>query len=152
EGKTLLPGMIDCHFHPVYQEVTCWEDYSLRRSIEHTTILAARNAQTLLEVGFTSARDTGARGLISGALRDMIEAGVILGPRFKPGGRMLSTTGGLADGWGYWVTNRADLAAIVDGVEQVVKEVREQIKFGVESIKVEASGTGISPYSHSQKQ
>lgn len=151
-GKTLMPGMIDCHFHPVYQDVTCWEDYALRRSIEHTTILAARNAQTLLEVGFTSARDTGTRGLIAIALRDMIDDGVILGPRMLAGGRILSSTGGLADGWGYWVKNTADLAAIVDGVEAVVKEVREQIKYGANTIKLEASGTGISPYSSSTKQ
>ena len=152
EGRWVMPGMIDCHFHPVYQDVTCWEDYSLRRSIEHTTILAARNAQTLLEVGFTSARDTGSRGLISIAIRDMINAGVILGPRLQAGGRILSSTGGLADGFGSWVTNRADLGVIVDGVAEVIKEVRQQIKHGATTIKVEASGTGISPYSNSHKQ
>jgi imidazolonepropionase-like amidohydrolase len=151
EGRWVMPGMIDCHFHPVYQDVTCWEDYSLRRSIEHTTILAARNAQTLLEVGFTSARDTGSRGLISIALRDMINSGVIMGPRMQAGGRILTSTGGLADGWGSWVTNRADLGVVVDGVEAVIKEVREQIKYGATTIKVEASGTGISPYSDSRK-
>jgi imidazolonepropionase-like amidohydrolase len=152
EGRWVMPGMIDCHFHPVYQDVTCWEDYSLRRSIEHTTILAARNAQTLLEVGFTSARDTGSRGLVSIAIRDMINAGVILGPRLQAGGRILTSTGGLADGFGSWVTNRADLGVVVDGVAAVVKEVREQIKYGATTIKVEASGTGISPYSNSHKQ
>jgi imidazolonepropionase-like amidohydrolase len=68
-GKVLLPGMIDCHFHGAYQDVTCWEDYDLRRPIEHTTLLAARNAQTLLEVGFTSARDTGTRALVAVAVR-----------------------------------------------------------------------------------
>lgn len=151
-GRTVMPGMIDCHFHGAYQAVTCWEDYDLRRSIEHATLLAARNAQTLLEAGFTSARDAGTRGLIAIALRDMIDAGVILGPRLSPGGRIITSTGGLADGHGSWVDNRASLGHVVDGVEAVVKAVREQVKYGATNIKLEASGTGISPYSDSRKQ
>ena len=151
-GRTVMPGMIDCHFHGAYQQVTCWEDYDLRRSIEHATLLAARNAQTILEAGFTSARDVGTRGLIAIALRDMIDAGVILGPRLSPGGRIISSTGGLADGFGNWVENRASLGHVVDGVDAVVKAVREQVKYGATNIKLEASGTGISPYSSSRKQ
>jgi imidazolonepropionase-like amidohydrolase len=150
-GKSLMPGMIDCHFHMAYQEVTCWEDYALRRSIEHTTLLAARNAQTLLEVGFTSARDTGTRGLIAIAVRDMVNAGLLTGPRIMAGSRILSSTGGLVDGYGYWVRNYADLGHVVDGVEAVTKAVRDQIKYGADNIKLEASGTGISPYSDSKK-
>ena len=151
-GRTVTPGLIDCHFHGAYQAVSCWEDYDLRRSIEHATLLAARNAQTLLEAGFTSVRDVGTRGLIAIALRDMIDAGVILGPRLSPGGRIISSTGGLADGYGHWIENRASLGHIVDGVEAVVKAVREQVKYGVTNIKLEASGTGISPFSDSRKQ
>ena len=151
-GRTVMPGMIDCHFHGAYQDVTCWEDYDLRRSVEHTTILAARNAQTLLEVGFTSARDVGTRGLVAIAIRDMIEAGILVGPRLLAGGRIISSTGGLADAYGYWVRNSSSLGQVVDGVSEIVKAVREQVKYGVDNIKLEASGTGISPYSSSTKQ
>jgi imidazolonepropionase-like amidohydrolase len=151
-GATVMPGMIDCHFHGAYQDVTCWEDYDLRRSVEHTTLLAARNAQTLLEVGFTSARDVGTRGLIALAVRDMIAAGLLVGPRLMAGGRIISSTGGLADAYGFWVDNRASLGQVADGVVEIVKAVREQIKYGVDNIKLEASGTGISPYSASTKQ
>lgn len=149
---TVMPGMVDCHFHGVYQDVTCWEDYDLRRSIEHATILAARNAQTLLEVGFTSARDTGTRGLVGIAVRDMINDGVLVGPRLLAGGQIITTTGGLADGYGSWIDNRASLGRVVDGIEEVVKAVRDQVKYGAETVKLEASGTGISPYSDSRKQ
>jgi len=151
-GLTVMPGMVDCHFHGVYQDVTCWEDYDLRRSIEHATILAARNAQTLLEVGFTSARDTGTRGLVGIAVRDMINEGVLVGPRLLAGGQIITTTGGLADGYGSWIDNRASLGRVVDGIEEVVKAVRDQVKYGAETVKLEASGTGISPYSDSRKQ
>jgi imidazolonepropionase-like amidohydrolase len=151
-GKTIMPGMIDCHFHGAYHGVTCWEDYDLRRSIEHTTLLAARNAQTLLEVGFTSARDVGSRGLVAVAVRDMIEAGVLTGPRLRAGSRIISSTGGLADAYGDWVENRSSLGEVVDGTAEVLKAVRHQVKYGVNNIKLEASGTGISPYSESGKQ
>lgn len=151
-GRTVMPGMIDCHFHSAYHAVTCWEDYDLRRPVEHTAILAARNAQTLLEVGFTSARDVGSRGLVAVAVRDMINAGVLVGPRLMAGGRIISSTGGLADGYGDWVDNRSSLGQIVDGSAEVVKAVRQQVKYGVDNIKIEASGTGISPYSESKKQ
>ena len=150
--RTVMPGMIDCHFHGAYQDVTCWEDYDLRRPIEHTTLLAARNAQTLLEVGFTAARDTGTRGLIAVAIRDLAEAGVLMAPRLKAGGRIISSTGGLADAYGDWVENRASLGQVADGPMDVLKAVRQQIKYGVDNIKIEASGTGISPYSASRKQ
>ncbi len=151
-GKTVMPGMIDCHFHCAYHSVTCWEDYDLRRPLEHTTILAARNAQTLLEVGFTSARDVGSRGLVAVAVRDMINAGILIGPRMMAGSRIISSTGGLADGYGDWVDNRASLGQVVDGPSEVIKAVRQQVKYGVDNIKIEASGTGISPYSASTKQ
>jgi len=151
-GRTVMPGMIDCHFHGAYQDVTCWEDYDLRRPLEHTVILAARNAQTVLEAGFTSARDVGTRSLVAIAVRDMINEGILVGPRLLAGGRIISTTGGLADGYGYWVDNRASLGQVVDGAAAVVRAVREQIKYGADTIKIEASGTGISPFSASWKQ
>jgi imidazolonepropionase-like amidohydrolase len=151
-GRTVMPGMIDCHFHCAYTDVTCWEDYDQRQSIEHSTILAARNAQTLLEVGFTAARDVGSRALIALAVRDMINAGVIVGPRLMAGGRIISTTGGLADALGYWARNDASLGHVVDGAHAVLLAVREQIKYGADNIKIEASGTGISAFSDSRKQ
>ena len=151
-GRTVMPGMVDTHFHGAYHDVSCFEDYDLRRPIEHTTILAARNAQTLLEIGFTSARDVGTRGLIAVALRDMIDQGVIKGPRMKPGARILTTTGGLADFYGNWNDNQASLGYTVDGPAEILKATRLQIKYGVTNIKVEASGTGISPYASSTKQ
>lgn len=151
-GRTVMPGMVDCHFHGAYHDVSCFEDYDLRRPIEHTTILAARNAQTLLEVGFTSARDVGTRGLVAVALRDMIDQGVIKGPRMKPGARILTTTGGLADFYGNWADNQAALGHTVDGPAEILKATRLQIKYGVTNIKVEASGTGISPFASSTKQ
>ena len=80
----------------------------------------------------------------------MVSQGLLMGPRLMAGSRILSSTGGLVDGWGYWVKNDADLGHVVDGVEAVVKAVREQIKYGSDNIKLESIGTCISPYSDSK--
>lgn len=152
DGKFIMPGMIDCHFHGVYEEVSCYEDYDLRRPIEESAIYHARNAQTILEAGFTSAREVGSRGLVSVSTSKLIEKGVLRGPRLVPGGRILSTTGGLVDGYGHWIDNADSLGHVVDGELELRKAAREQIKYGTKCIKVEASGTGISTYAGSGKQ
>lgn len=146
DGKFVMPGMIDCHFHGVYEEVTCWEDYDLRRPIEESTLYHAKNSQTLLESGFTSAREVGSRGQVSVSTSKLIQKGVLTGPRLVPGGRILSSTGGLSDAYGHWVKNEYSLGDIVDGEWEVRKAVREQIKYGTKCIKVSASGAGISPF------
>jgi imidazolonepropionase-like amidohydrolase len=152
DGKFVMPGMIDCHFHGVYEEVSCYEDYDLRRPIEESAIYHAKNAQTILEAGFTSARETGSRGLVSVSTSKLIRQGVLSGPRLVPGGRILSSTGGLTDAYGHWVRNEDSLGQVVDGELALRKAVREQIKYGTKCIKVEASGTGISTYAGSSKQ
>jgi imidazolonepropionase-like amidohydrolase len=152
DGKFVMPGMIDCHFHGVYEEVSCYEDYDLRRPIEESAIYHAKNAQTILEAGFTSAREVGSRGLVSVSTSKLIEKGILRGPRLVPGGRILSTTGGLTDAYGHWVDNADSLGHVVDGELELRKAAREQIKYGTKCIKVEASGTGISTYAGSHKQ
>ena len=112
-------------------------------------LLAARNAQTLLEVGFTSARSAGPRALIDVALRDMINQGVILGPRILACGRILTTTGGLADAYGDWVENRTGLGTVIDGPQECLKAARRQIKYGVNTLKVDSSGAAINRFSDS---
>lgn len=151
-GKFVMPGMIDCHFHGVYEEVACYEDYDLRRPIEESALYHARNAQTILEAGFTSAREVGSRGLVSVSTSKLIEKGVLRGPRLVPGGRILSTTGGLTDAYGHWINNSDSLGHVLDGEVELRKAAREQIKYGTKCIKVEASGTGISTYAGSHKQ
>ncbi|MGH2662969.1 MAG: amidohydrolase family protein [Actinomycetota bacterium] len=151
-GKFVMPGMIDCHFHGVYEEVSCYEDYDLRRPIEESTLYHAKNAQTILESGFTAAREVGTRGLVSVSTSKLIQEGVLRGPRLVPGGRIISSTGGLTDAYGHWVNNEHALGYVVDGVNDVLKAVREQIKYGTKCIKVEASGGGITLYAGSDKQ
>jgi imidazolonepropionase-like amidohydrolase len=151
DGKFIMPGMIDCHFHGGNENISCFEDIDLRSPIEETVLQHGKNSQTILEAGFTSAREVGARGLISVSVSKMISSGLMRGPRLVPGGRILSTTGGLADAYGSWVANQDSFACLADGGPALRRAVREQIKYGTKCIKVEASGTGISTYAGAHK-
>lgn len=151
DGKFVMPGMIDCHFHGGNENVSCFEDIDLRPPIEETVLYHAKNSQTILEAGFTSAREVGARGLISVSVAKMISLGVLRGPRLVPGGRILSTAGGLADAYGNWVANKKSFAYTANSGNELRRAVREQIKYGTKCIKVEASGTGISTYAGAHK-
>lgn len=151
-GQTIMPGMVDCHFHGIYRDASSHEDYDFRRSPEESMIVAALNAQIILEGGFTTARDVGTRGLTAVTLRNMIDAGILTGPRIRAGGPIITSTGGLSDHYGYWGCNHNALGRIADGAQEITLAVREQIKYGVNNVKLEASGTGISTYSHSTKQ
>jgi imidazolonepropionase-like amidohydrolase len=107
-------------------------------------LLGARNARVTLEAGFTTVRNVAADGYSDVALRDAINAGDVPGPRMLVSGPALSITGGhwdqnfLATQFGF--TN----GGVADGVPAVMKQVRENIKFGADVIKVMATGGVIS--------
>jgi imidazolonepropionase-like amidohydrolase len=147
-GRTLMPGLIDAHVH------ICCTHVDERRTDLMPPSLVAQRARIVLESslqrGFTSVRDTG--GADSG-LHLAVEYGWIKGPRLFFCGKVLSQTGGHGDlrthydaalcacGSGY----RGHLAMVVDGVDAIVREVREQLRTGASFIKILASGGVSSP-------
>jgi imidazolonepropionase-like amidohydrolase len=147
-GRTLMPGLIDAHVH------VCCTDVDERRTDLMPPSLVAQRARIALESslqrGFTSVRDTG------GADRGLhlaVECGWIKGPRLFFCGKVLSQTGGHGDlrapydaalcscGTGY----RGHLAVVVDGVEALIREIREQLRGGASFVKILASGGVASP-------
>ena len=84
-----------------------------------------------LQAGFTTVRDTGARGFIDIALRSAIERGLIPGPRLFVSGHFICMTGGHGSTFG---------ARQADGVAECRKAAREQIRAGVDVVKVMATG------------
>ncbi|MBV9911303.1 MAG: amidohydrolase family protein, partial [Sinobacteraceae bacterium] len=143
-SQTCLPGLIDTHTHlteeiskDYYSQVFRWNiaDYAV-----HSTLYARR---TLL-AGFTTVRNLGDVANESVALRDAINAGVVVGPRIYTAGRAIGSTGGHADATnGY----RADLAGdpgprvgIINSAEDAVKAVRQHYKDRVDVIKIMPSG------------
>jgi imidazolonepropionase-like amidohydrolase len=143
-GCTVMPGLIDCHVHTM-----CDAEMSVERLLIHEhrstlAIIAAEMAKKLLAAGFTTVRDTGSVGFIGVGLRTAIQRGLVPGPHMVVAGDVLSMTGGHSDLHlcphaafeGEWV---------VDGVDQVRKRVRTQLKQGVDLIKMCATGGVLSP-------
>ncbi len=144
-GYTILPGLIDCHVHISGRPGDGGDTHKLRESVAHEAIYGVAHAKITLEAGFTTIRNIGAGNYSDAALRDLIDDGVVPGPRMWVATRGLGATGGHADinGW----SSDLDLpgyAEIADGVDELRKAVRTQIKHGADVIKVTATGGVLS--------
>ncbi len=144
-GKTLMPGLIDAHIHASL--------YANDISELHRKYLpsmgcfkAAKILEDTLDQGYTTVRDAG--GADAG-FRDAQVQGLIKGPRMQVCGRVLSMTGGHADA--RLPTEVAPpietgmLGVIADGVEEVRRAAREQLRQGADYIKIMAGGGCASP-------
>jgi imidazolonepropionase-like amidohydrolase len=136
---TVLPGLIDSHVHLFLHEGS-YDDQLLKESIPYRTIRAVVHARQTLEAGFTTIRDleTEGAGYADVDLKTAINQGIILGPRMQVSTRALSTTGGYALMGYSWEIQVPTGAQLVDGVDEVRKAVREQIKYGADWIKIYA--------------
>lgn len=151
-GKTLIPGMMDLHVHlgmgaevPMPSRV---EPYEAAESLPALGIKAFARARRSLMMGFTTLRCLG--DLVGCypdvALRNMIASGTVEGPRILAGGQLISATGGHADVMPLWL-NRTDYATnVADGVDGVLKAVRQQVKMQVDWVKFCATGGIIDAY------
>lgn len=151
-GRVLMPGLIDAHAHIAFATIPLPQ--ILLASAEFVAIRGAVAAGEMLMRGFTSARDCG--GPVFG-IKQAIDQGLVPGPRIWPSGAMISQTSGHADfrfpyetprgtcGW----LSRSELvgaAAIADGIPEVLRAVREQLRGGASQIKMMAGGGVASPH------
>jgi len=147
EGRTILPGLIDCHAHLVYAGFRRFEDID-RCPVETAAINAVLNAELIVRAGYTTVRDLGTIGNVAVAIRDAVAEGRIRGPRVVASGRILHPTAGLADtlpaGW----HTDCGFGMSVDGAQEMLKAVRGQIRDGVDNVKLGGSGAEGSPHSH----
>jgi len=142
-GLTCLPGLIDVHVHLTSDPSHA--GYSgLGVSMPRSTVTGVKNARITLQAGFTTVRNVGASGFTDVALRDGINAGDIDGPRMQVSGPPLGITGGHADDnllpWEYHATAQG----VADGPWAARAKVRENAKYGVDLIKIMASGGVMS--------
>jgi imidazolonepropionase-like amidohydrolase len=149
-GEYVLPGLIDCHTHlgsraDRYEEIDKFKD-----SPFDSAIAGVVNARKTLEAGFTTVRDVGSLPFLAVDLRKNIDSGFIPGPRIVASGPGISITGGHGDLNNYapevtytLFPGKNDFQ-IADGSEEVRKTVREQVKYGVDVIKILASGGVLS--------
>ncbi len=149
-GRTLMPGLIDCHVHVVASVAALGANARLPDTL--AVLRAVPILRAMLHRGFTTVRDAGGA---DHALAQAVAQGVIEGPRLFVAGKALSQTGGHAD-----FRDRDDPAGpdpcscsrrlgaigrVVDGVDAVRLAVREELRGGAHHIKVMASGGIASP-------
>jgi imidazolonepropionase-like amidohydrolase len=139
---TMLPGLIDVHAH-IIPEIGYTQDSFLKRSSALNAIDGLVHAQKDLDAGFTTIRDPGDMDPFYAhfAVRDAINEGKVQGPRILAAGHLLSITGGHADFNGAAPElNIPAFGEIVDGVDEVRKAVRKEVKWGADWIKISATG------------
>jgi imidazolonepropionase-like amidohydrolase len=140
--RTLLPGLIDAHVH-----LKGWRssnpDDVLITPHPLAALRAAADCRKLLYAGFTTVRDCG--GCLGPHLRDAIAAKEIPGPRILTAYRGLSQTGRVKKVT--WALDITPLRQEVDGIDDCVRVVREQIGLGADLIKVSITGRVYAPQS-----
>ena len=139
-NETVMPGFSDCHVHILLQGDVTAADYDeqlLKESIPYRTIRATVAAKAALMNGFTALRDLETEGAMYADVdvKTAINRGIILGPRLFVSTRALSTTGTYALLGYSWELKVPEGVQIVDGVENIRRAVREQVKYGADWIK-----------------
>jgi imidazolonepropionase-like amidohydrolase len=141
-GMTLLPGFIDAHTHITGQPTNYYED-NFRRSPIDAAVLSHLYAKRTLDAGFTTVRNLGAPEFVDIALRNAIDRGDIDGPRIVAATLTVGATGGHGDLVGFSPYLQFNtLSGIADGVDEIRKLVRREIKRGADVIKLIA-GAGV---------
>lgn len=152
--RTLMPGLIDCHVHVTSVRLK-WAMNSLHHVLPTfaTAVTLDKLRQTVMR-GFTTVRDTAGADL---GHKEAVESGLFVGPRLFVSGRAISQTGGHGD-----MRSRIDhcepcgcfhtigamsggMGRIADGVAEVRRAARDEIRLGADQIKVMASGGVGSP-------
>jgi imidazolonepropionase-like amidohydrolase len=139
DGQTLMPGLMDMHVHLSSDA----EDNFLAakgNSVPRQTVKAVKNAKKTLMAGFTTVRNLGASGYSVIGVRDGIDAGEIPGPRIWAAGHSVSITGGHCDDNFSPPEAKSISGGVADGPWAVRAKVRENIKYGANTIKVCATG------------
>ena len=145
-GKTLLPGLFDCHVHVVLGTIDTWA--VTNQPFSYQFFLAAKHLKATLDVGITSVRDAGGADL---GIKDAVANRLLPGPRLQISLTMLSQTGGHGDDWHLsgavvplLVSHPGVPEALVDGPDEMRRKVRELRRAGADVVKIATSGGVVS--------
>jgi len=147
---TVLPGLIDCHTHLGARADRYNELYNFKDTPFDHAFAGVINARKTLEAGFTSVRDVGSDPFLAVDLRNSINEGYLIGPRIVASGPAISITGGHGDLNNFSPQTRVMMFpeerdfSIADSVDQIRHIVRAQEKYGVDVIKILATGGVLS--------
>lgn len=147
EGRTLMPGLIDAHVHVMAADIDLANEHIPETEV---TLQAAKFLEDMLMRGFTSVRDAGGADM---GLASAINKGLIKSPRLFYCGKAISQTGGHGDfrkpNIGKDICacacSGSNISTIADGVDEVRKAARNEIRKGAHQIKIMASGGVASP-------
>ena len=151
-GRTLMPGLIDAHWHAMLIASTPAETMN---DIGFANLAAGDEARDTLMRGFTSVRDVGGPAF---SLKEAIDRGIIDGPRIYPSGAMLTVTSGHGDfrqmsdlprkiGGPFTPMETNGGSIIVDSPDEIRLRAREQFMQGAVQLKLTAGGGVSSPHS-----
>jgi imidazolonepropionase-like amidohydrolase len=152
KGRTLMPGLIDAHWH-VFAAAITLQEVELEETDYLYAAMTAEAEKTLLR-GFTTLRDIGG---VSFGLKKAIDRGIVPGPRILPSGAMISQTSGHFDwskvydqprmfGGRESRMEQLGVTRTADGVDEVLSAVRQNLKGGASQIKLAAGGGVASQY------
>ena len=135
-GKTIMPGLINCHVHFLI-EPYAWDSYQKITTESDASIClrGMENLAKLLASGVTFARDMGGCRRIEFELRNAVETGRIPGPDLLLSGTFLSITGGHC----WWLSRQCD------GETEFVRGAREQLRDGADLVKLLVTGGYARP-------
>jgi len=152
-GRTLMPGLIDMHWHTMMVRPTPAE--LIAGDVGHLNLMAGAEATDTLMRGFTTVRDVGGPAF---GLKRAIDDGTVVGPRIFPSGAIITITSGHGDfrqpfevprklGDTQTRGEQTGAAMIADSPDEVRVRVREQLMLGASQIKLTAGGGVASPHS-----
>lgn len=148
-GRTVLPGLIDAHVHVFSVQLSAARTETM--PLTHMTARAVPRIRNMLDRGFTTVRDVAGGDV---GIRDAVAQGFIAGPRLFVGGPGLTQTGGHGDhrrptdartDIDYNANAFVFFSRLVDGVDDMRRVVRDELRKGADHIKVMASGGVGSP-------
>jgi imidazolonepropionase-like amidohydrolase len=142
KGRTLMPGFINCHEHPLMY-ADDYQNAHLQASSAYKALMGLAALQKMLLAGWTGVRVMGDADVFyaNQDIRKAIDAGVFIGPRLTGAGHYLSITGGGGDV--NYISPEQHVIAdglVADGPEEVRKAVRQEIKYGSDWIKLLVTG------------
>jgi imidazolonepropionase-like amidohydrolase len=152
-GRTLMPGLIDMHWHATLVRPT--PAAAMANDLGFTTLVAGAEATDTLMRGFTTVRDLGGPAF---GLKRAIDEGIVVGPRIYPSGAIITVTSGHGDfrqpfdlprKMGSALTRMEQLGAslVADSADEVRLRAREQLMLGATQIKLTGGGGVASPFS-----
>ncbi len=153
QGKTVIPGLIDAHWHTTYAYTPAPVLFLNQGDMAEVAIRSMTGAEKTLLRGFTTVRDPGGNPF---AIKKLVDAGEYPGHRILPSGPFMSPTSGHADYHGklesprdksymnYWEQNM--MAMTSDGVDEVRLRTRDILKYGATQIKITTGGGVASEF------